>query len=630
MNIRDFDIIVVGGGHAGIEAASAPARMGLSVALITMRRDTIGLMSCNPAIGGLAKGQLVKEIDALGGEMAKITDATGIHFKMLNMSKGPAVWSPRAQTDRIAYAREAQRRLNNIANLQILEAMVTRIYIEKDTVVGVVVRDGSIISARAVVLCPGTFLNGVIFIGMQQMPAGRAGEEPAKGITEGLAVAGLDIGRLKTGTPPRLHRESIDFSHFQVQPPDNPPIPFSYTTQTIIRRQINCFIGYTNTRTHAILRQGFRRSPLFTGRIKGVGPRYCPSIETKIERFADKERHQLFLEPEGYDNPEVYLNGFATSLPEEIQVRAVHSVAGLKHAEILRLGYAVEYDFFPPHQLKYTLETKRIGGLYLAGQLNGTSGYEEAAAQGMMAGINAALKLYQEAPLRFTRNQAYIGVLIDDLINKSTREPYRMFTSRAEFRLLLRQDNADLRLSPVAQRLGLLEDAAQKKLADKCSSIGVLERFLQTARVTPEQYNAAYGHCSTPIVRTEAARNLVKRPEVHLEELLRILNFNSISVEACQEVAFNIKYEGYIRRNQALINRFQQAENQIIPPDFEYTTLEGLSAEAREKLIQIRPSSFGQASRISGVSPADLSILLIYMERAKYRKKVSRETSDNA
>jgi tRNA uridine 5-carboxymethylaminomethyl modification enzyme len=630
MTSKDFDIIVVGGGHAGIEAASAPARMGLSVALVTMQRTTIGLMSCNPAIGGLAKGQLVKEIDALGGEMAKITDATGIHFKMLNTSKGPAVWSPRAQADRMAYAGEALWRLQNISNLEIFEGMATRVIIDRESLAGIELQNGETLSAKAVVLTTGTFLNGLIHMGMWQLAAGRAGEAPATGITESLLEAGFEAGRLKTGTPPRLHRDTIDFNCFAPQFPDNPPTPFSYATEKIERKQINCYIGHTNSRTHEILREGFAQSPLFTGRIRGIGPRYCPSIETKIDRFADRERHQLFLEPEGYDDPEVYLNGFSTSLPENIQVRAVQSITGLEKAEIIRLGYAVEYDFFPPHQLHYTLETKRVKGLYFAGQINGTSGYEEAAAQGLVAGINAALKIYKQESLRFDRSQAYIGVLIDDLINKSTLEPYRMFTSRAEFRLLLRQDNADLRLSDIGRTLGLLDPRSWERLQKKRRDIKKLNAYLKSAQVSPEVFNKAYARHCAPILRTEKLTQLVKRPEVDLEVLLELVNFAPISAEACQEVSYNIKYEGYIRRNRELIARFQEMENRPIPVDFEYPVLEGLSSEAKEKLMLLRPSSFGQASRISGVSPADLSVLLIYLERAKYGKKVSRETSVNS
>jgi tRNA uridine 5-carboxymethylaminomethyl modification enzyme len=625
--MKDFDVIVVGGGHAGIEAASAPARMGLKVALITMDPNKIGLMSCNPAIGGLAKGQLVREIDALGGEMGKIIDQSGIHFKMLNKSKGPAVWSPRAQADRKYYAQVAKERMQEIPRLKIIEGSANDIIVKKNAVQGVRLEDEREIISRTVILTTGTFLNGVIHIGLNNFSSGRAGEKPARGITEALLSAGFESGRLKTGTPPRILKQSIDFDMFEEQKPDDPPIPFSFSTDKISREQISCFIGHTNLKTHEALREGFDQSPMFLGRIKSVGPRYCPSIEDKINRFNHKDRHQLFLEPEGYTDPEIYLNGFSTSLPEKTQRKAIATIPGLEKAEIVRLGYAVEYDFFPPHQLSFTLETKRIKNLFFAGQINGTSGYEEAAAQGLIAGINAASKLQKTAPLKLSRSEAYIGVLIDDLINKSTMEPYRMFTSRAEFRLLLRQDNADLRLARYGIEKQLLKRSEQDKFEQKNIQIRALKQLVEETNVNKEQFNKLFANKSTPLKQAERIIALARRPEIDLNDLLDLCKLNNFSREAIQEVAFSIKYEGYIKRNQALIERFDKYENQKIPSRFDYQKIEALSAEGREKLSKIKPENFGQASRISGVSPADLSVLLIYMEKAKYQKKVSRETS---
>jgi len=625
-----FDIIVVGGGHAGIEAASAAARMGMSAALITMDRNKIGLMSCNPAIGGLAKGQLVREIDALGGEMAKIIDAAGIHFKMLNTSKGPAVWSPRAQADRQLYARCAQKRLTCLQNLQIIEDMAIELLIKGNRVRGVRTEQDKTLTAGAVVLTAGTFLNGVIHIGLKNFKSGRAGDRAAAGITENLVAAGFEAGRLKTGTPPRLLKTSINFDAFEEQLPDNPPLPFSYSTEQITQPQISCYIGHTTLKTHAELRKGFNESPMFLGRIKSVGPRYCPSIEDKINRFADRERHQLFLEPEGYDDPEVYLNGFSTSLPEMVQRRAIATIPGLEKAEIVRLGYAVEYDFFPPHQLDFSLQTKRLTGLFMAGQINGTSGYEEAAAQGLLAGINAACYVRKEKPLKLSRAEAYMGVLVDDLINKSTREPYRMFTSRAEFRLRLRQDNADLRLTDYGQKLGLLSENEINRVQQKRSQIADLTGFTLNTNLSPQIFNRFFAQKSTPIDRPQKIDRLIRRPEIELSDILKAIRKEGYGDGAVQEVGFNIKYEGYVKRNQFLLEQFDRQENRSIAPDFDYQAIAALSAEAREKLEKIKPQSFGQASRISGVSPADLSVLLIYLEREKHRGVVSRETSSGS
>jgi tRNA uridine 5-carboxymethylaminomethyl modification enzyme len=625
--MKDFDIIVVGGGHAGIEAASAPARMGLKVALVTMDPDKIGLMSCNPAIGGLAKGQLVREIDALGGEMGKIIDRSGIHFKMLNKSKGPAVWSPRAQADRKFYAEIAKKRLRQISGLEIIQGAVNDIILKSDRVHGVCLESGDKVLSKTVILTTGTFLNGVIHIGLNNFRSGRAGEKPALGITEALVSAGFESGRLKTGTPPRILKESINFEMFEEQKPDNPPVPFSYSTKKIERDQVSCFIGHTNLKTHAALKEGFDQSPMFIGRIKSVGPRYCPSIEDKVNRFSHRDRHQLFLEPEGYTNPEIYLNGFSTSLPENIQRKALVTIPGLENAEIVRLGYAVEYDFFPPHQLQFTLETKRIRNLFFAGQINGTSGYEEAAAQGLMAGINAASKIQKTRPLKLSRSEAYIGVLVDDLINKSTEEPYRMFTSRAEFRLLLRQDNADLRLSVYGADKGLVTKTGAENLKKKKEQIQALHKLAIKTNMDPDLFNKYFYKKSTALKQAERLITLTRRPEIELRELLSLVGVKNFSPAVIQEVAFNIKYEGYIKRNQALIDRFYQYESKKIPSGFNYSVISALSAEGREKLAKIKPENFGQASRISGVSPADLSVLLVYMEKAKYQKKVSRETS---
>ena len=624
-----FDVVVAGGGHAGIEAALAAARLGMRTALVTLRKDTIGKMSCNPAIGGLAKGHLVREIDALGGEMAKIIDATGIHFKMLNRSKGPAVWSPRAQADRLAYMREAQRRVLSTPNLVVIEGSVTDVVVRNNRVEGAVLEDGSVIPCRALVLSAGTFLNGRIHIGLSNFESGRAGEKAVKGLTEHLVSLGFETGRLKTGTPPRVHRDSIDYSRLEEQVPDNPPVPFSFQTEKIERPQLSCWITYTRAETHEYLRDGLTRSPLYTGVIKARGPRYCPSIEDKIVRFADKSRHQIFLEPEGFDNPEVYVNGFSTSLPEDVQVKALRTVPGLERAEIIRLGYAVEYDFFPSYQLHPTLETRLVEGLYFAGQINGTSGYEEAAAQGLVAGINAALKLKGEAPFILDRADAYIGVLIDDLINKTILEPYRMFTSLAEFRLLLRHDNADLRLMEKGYRIGLLPEPVYEKMVRKREAIAALTEEVQRVSVRPEVFNPyVEDRGGSPISIPTPLVKLMKRPEVDPVALMAIAGVGEVYDEAVRfQVGFNIKFEGYLKRQQDLVEKFRRMEHQPIPPEFDYDAVPSLSMESREKLKKVRPASLGQASRISGVRQADIAVLMVFLERYRHSSRdVSRET----
>jgi len=633
---KNYDVIVAGGGHAGIEAALATSRMGFSTLLITLSIKSIGRMSCNPAIGGTAKGHLVREIDALGGEMGRMADATGIHFRMLNLSKGPAVWSPRCQNDREWYSKHAQSVLQKQQNLDILEDSVIDISVTeknklyKYAINGIITKSGRKISCRSLILCSGTFLRGILHTGFTKSQGGRYGEMSVENLTENLEKLGFVSGRLKTGTPPRIDFKSIDFSEVIVQQPDNPPQPFSFQNEVINNKQINMYLTFTNENTHKVLRKGFNESPLFTGRIKGVGPRYCPSIEDKIVRFSERERHQIFLEPEGYNTNVVYVNGFSTSLPEQIQYEGLRTIPGLRNVHMLRPGYAIEYDFFPPQQLRLTLETKLVENLFFAGQINGTSGYEEAAAQGLIAGINASLKLKGEAPFILKRSQAYMGVLIDDLVNKNTYEPYRMFTSRAEYRLILRQDNADLRLMEQGYKLGLIEDKFFNRLKLKKKFIKLGKKFLQHSSVSPEIINPLLESRSTnTISQSVKLFQIVQRPEIKIKDIfnlpldgefnffesLKSMNDSKLADEILQQVEIETKYEGYIKRQMEQIEVFEKEESLEIPEDFDFSKVKSLSSEGREKLSKVRPRSIGQASRISGVTHADVSVLLIHLKR---------------
>jgi len=617
-----YDVVVVGGGHAGVEASLAAARMGCSVLLMTMDIGAIGRMSCNPAIGGTAKGNLVREVDALGGEMGMIADATGIQFRMLNRSKGPAVWSPRSQNDRDAYSQVARKCVESQENLHIMQDMVTEIFVDDGEVNGVETSAGVKIGCKALIISSGTFLNGILHTGLNSRIGGRFNEPPAVGLTASLEKLGFVSGRLKTGTPPRVDSRSIDFTKTEEQPGDPNPEPFSFRTKELTKNQISCFLTYTNSRTHEVLRTGFDRSPLFTGTIKGIGPRYCPSIEDKIVRFADKERHQIFLEPEGRDTNVVYVNGFSTSLPAEIQYDAMRTVPGLENVEMLRPGYAVEYDFFPPHQVKLTLETQLVRGLFFAGQINGTSGYEEAAGQGIIAGINAALGVKGEEPFIVKRSEAYIGVMIDDLVNKGTDEPYRMFTSRAEYRLMLRQDNADRRLMKFGHEFGLIHNDVYEGLVKKENLIRILSDYVETKSVPPSAVNSYLESIGSALLtENEKLSQLLKRQDANLHDLLKLEFFRSDSLpteaasrdDVVNQVEIETKYEGYISRQFEEIERFDKFELMEIPEGFDFKKVKSLSREALEKFNKVKPTSIGQAGRISGVSPADISVLMVFL-----------------
>lgn len=621
MIFEPYDIVVVGAGHAGAEAAAAAAKLGAKVLLITQMLDNICQMSCNPAMGGVAKGQIVREVDALGGWSGIVTDRSAIQFRMLNRSKGPAMWSPRAQCDRMLFSQNWRRVLESIPNLSLWQDEVTALVLDGGTVSGVQTRMGHTFPARAVVLTSGTFLNGRIYIGESAWSGGRVGEAPAVGLSDQLRDLGFEVERLKTGTPVRIDGRTIDFSKLEVQPGDESPAKFSFSDTEPLKEQRPCYVANTNLKTHDILRTGFSRSPMFTGRIQGRGPRYCPSIEDKIDRFADKDHHQLFVEPEGWHSQSWYLNGFSSSLPLEVQIEALRSISGFEQAQIFKPGYAIEYDYFPPTQLVYTLETKRVENLYFAGQVNGTTGYEEAACQGLMAGVNAALKLKGKAPLVLGRSQAYIGVLIDDLVTKGVDEPYRMFTSRAEYRILLRQDNADQRLTPLSHAIGLADDDRMRRVEEKVRKIGELTQMVEECSVVPSEVNGwLEEHGSAPLNQRVRLSSLLLRPELTLDVLGEVAPavaeaMDRMPEEVVQEVETGIKYQRYIEKEQEVANRILKFEEIKLPAEYDYMQLTALSYEAREKLNRYRPVSIGQASRISGISPADVSVLLLTFAR---------------
>ena len=613
-----YDVIVVGGGHAGCEAAAAAANLGSKTMLVTMNMQTIGQMSCNPAMGGIAKGQIVREIDALGGYSGIIADKSAIQFKMLNLSKGPAMWSPRTQNDRMLFAEEWRLALENTPNLDFFQDMVKNIIIENGKVAGVITNIGVEIRGKAVVLTNGTFLNGLIHIGEKQFGGGRMGEPKAFGITEQLVSLGFEAGRMKTGTPVRIDGRSLDYSKMEEQKGDENPQKFSYLDTPKLKEQRSCYITYTNETVHDILRSGFDRSPMFNGTIQSIGPRYCPSIEDKINRFAERNRHQLFVEPEGWKTVEIYVNGFSSSLPEDIQAKALKHVPGFENAKIFRPGYAIEYDYFPPTQLKHTLETKLIENLFFAGQINGTTGYEEAAGQGLIAGINAHNKVHSKDEFTLSRDEAYIGVLIDDLITKGTEEPYRMFTSRAEYRLLLRQDNADIRLTEKSYNIGLASEERLRKVEEKIKKSGELEEFLKELSLKPNVINPILEENeSNPVDQAYRASQILTRPNINLEKLSKIEiignKVREYSEEIQEQAEINIKYKGYIEKEKENVAKLQRMENIKIPDDFDFSKVASLSSEALQKMNNIRPKNIAQASRISGVSPADINVLLIYL-----------------
>ena len=619
---KNYDIIVVGGGHAGCEAAAAAANLGKRVLLITMNMQTIGQMSCNPAMGGIAKGQIIREIDALGGYSGIITDKTMIQFKMLNKSKGPAMWSPRAQSDRVKFAIEWRLTLEKIANVDFWQDMVVDLIIEKNKINGVITALGMAIKSRCVILTNGTFLNGLIHVGEKNFRGGRSGEASAYGISETLKSVGFQTGRMKTGTPPRVDGRTINFDLLEQDSGDSDPKTFSFLNTHTITNQLPCHICYTNKKVHAVLKDGFAKSPLFNGAIKGAGPRYCPSIEDKITRFASKDRHQIFVEPEGTDTCEIYINGFSTSLPEDVQHKALKQIPGFEKVKLFRPGYAIEYDYFPPIQLNHSLETKLVDNLFFAGQINGTTGYEEAACQGLIAGINACFKIDGKEPFIIKRNEGYIGVLIDDLVTKGTDEPYRMFTSRAEYRILLRQDNADIRLTPRGEEIGLVKTERINRLKFKMEYINELSNIIKSKNISPAEINPTLTSLeeSTIGINTRMSK-ILARPNIsfkhimHADSVKDFFQNNPIDEEAIEQVEICLKYDGYIQKEKESVEKFNRLEEIKIPEKFNYTKIKSISSEGREKLTHIKPSTIGQASRISGVSPSDISVLLVYMGR---------------